>query len=90
MATFGEAGIPITFGILGFWAYAWSRGYPALGFVAWAAEAGMLTAILAILIGLLPMDSGTARRVACMDNLKEIQLGILNYEAANGTLRQPS
>jgi hypothetical protein len=85
MATFGPAGIPIALGILGFWTYVWKRDHQAVQSRAWLTAATILVCILALLvIAQFASVRGTARRIACMDNLKVIQLGILNYEAANG------
>jgi prepilin-type processing-associated H-X9-DG protein len=85
MATFGPAGILITLGILGFWMYVWKRDHQAVHSRTWFTAVNILVSVLAFLV-IAPFTSvrGTARRISCMDNLKEIQLGILNYEAANG------
>jgi hypothetical protein len=86
MATFGpSAGIATIALVLGFWAWSFfGKGAP----FTWSSI--MLAFLVGISIALLYISLPSAREAAlrsqCARNLKEISLGILNYEAANGML----
>ncbi len=84
LATFGGAGLPLAVPILGFWAYVFfSRSRPrALG-------CGCLAVLVCgCLIALLLPAMGTARhaarRVMCVNNLKQIALALHNYHDVHG------
>jgi hypothetical protein len=86
MATFGPlAGTATIALVFGFWAWTFSRK---------GAPLGGSNVIVLFLVGIsvawihmaLPSAREAALRSQCARNLKEISLGILNYESANGML----
>jgi hypothetical protein len=86
LATFGLAGIPVSALVLGFWAWRFNRPKQPTTL----SSILLITVGLGLLIVLLVPAVKSARqaslRVQCMNNLKQIQLALLNYESANGSM----
>lgn len=62
---------------------------PAVGIIIAALGVGALLCggiLVALLLPAVGSARQAARRVSCVNNVKQIQLGILNYESANGRL----
>jgi hypothetical protein len=86
MATFGPlGGIATSALVFGFWAWSvFGKGAP----FTWSSVmlAFLVGISIALLYAALPSAREAALRSQCARNLKEISLGILNYDAANGML----
>jgi len=79
MATFGANGIAIAAGVLLFWFMSYRDPYMA--FVA----ASIIGVMALLLIPAIADGRRPALRNSCMNNLKQVALGLENYHAAHGT-----
>ena len=88
MAAFGPVGIVAATVVAAFWAgcLAWSQRVQDLC-LSLATIAGAIVLLVAPSISLTP--SGPSSRSSCQNNLKQILLGLGNYEAAHGRFPPP-
>jgi prepilin-type processing-associated H-X9-DG protein len=86
MATFGPAGIVVAALVLGVWGLLFNTKKLRSAILSWLIFFCVFGMLAALLLPAISSARGAAQRSQCMNNLKQIQIAILNYEAAKGTL----
>jgi prepilin-type processing-associated H-X9-DG protein len=86
MATFGPAGIVAAAIVVGFWGLLLYTKKPRSLVLSWLIVFCVFGVLAALLLPAISSARGAAQRSQCMNNLKQIQLAILNYEAAKRTM----
>jgi type II secretory pathway pseudopilin PulG len=86
LGTFGPIGIFIAAVVLGFWAWMFYGPKKKLAPMEWVVVVLIICALGALLLPAVQSARGAAERSMCMNNLKQIQIAILNYESVNRTM----
>ncbi len=88
-ATFGMGGVLYVGFVSLFWIYVFAAENPRTQFMLQIAILLLAAMLLTMSMPVLRYPREAARRTQCINNIKNISLGLLNYEQANGHLPPP-
>ncbi len=86
LGTFGPVGIVIATAVLLFWAWVFYAPKKDVKWISFLAIFGIIGLLVVLLLPAVQSARGAAERSMCMNNLKQIQLAILNYESVNRSM----
>jgi hypothetical protein len=89
MATFGAGGLFIGIIVLLFWLYCSKNGQPQVAFSRFIIVVIAVAALGALLIGSVPNVRQAARRVECLNNMRQLATAIINYHDTKKSFPPP-